>query len=369
MVEKVTADDSDECSSYGSEDSGEWEMETSKLEVEKTMGEAMQAMKASLASICSVQATVSEKLASLERMVLSVQYDMTRVRNDLKIRHNVIDNIADQVSELRDATAEAERLREHVAVDVGACGTWKANGNVEAHDKSSDILSERDKDVVLPDFDPSYDPPCYQPGSYIEDTPQFEMLAEMNTSTMMTPEEEGPQKGGNGRGALARLCSPPCPQTLGSMDVDELQEESQSVEMTCPSTQLRTPGPLRCMWNDFTDVVRDWPAPTSDGSGRGEGWVSAKRGRGTSPEYGQEKANGGKKSGLISHASLNLNVSPDQHLAEVTMPRRGDDDGNKFHASTTGHGSRGGGRGTARAKRPAAVEPRYHSSVRAYLNP
>lgn len=54
----MAADDEDGCSSYGSEYSGEWEMETSKQEAEKGLGEAMQAMKASL--------------ASLERMVLSV---------------------------------------------------------------------------------------------------------------------------------------------------------------------------------------------------------------------------------------------------------------------------------------------------------
>ena len=351
----MAADDEDECSSYGSEYSGEWEMETSKQEAEKGLGEAMQAMKATL--------------ASLERMVLSVQFDMTCVRDDLKVVHNVVDNIADQLCELRDAPAEAETYRENIAGDVGAFGTWKANGNVEARAKSPDILSERDKDVILPDFDTSYDPPSYQPGSYIEDTPQFEILAEMNTSTITTPEEEGHQKGGNGRGASARLGSPPCPQTLRSMDVDELQEESQSLEMTCPSTQFLTPGASRSMWKDFTDAVRDWPAPSSDGCDRGEGWVSAKRGRGTSPEYGQERANAGKSSGLTSHATLNLNVSPDVHLAEVTMPGGGDADGNKAHASTTRHGSRGGGRGTARAKRPAAVEPSYHSSVRPQLNP
>lgn len=156
----MAADDEDECSSYGSEYSGEWEMETSKQEAEKGLGEAMQAMKATL--------------ASLERMVLSVQFDMTCVRDDLKVVHNVVDNIADQLCELRDAPAEAETYRENIAGDVGAFGTWKANGNVEARAKSPDILSERDKDVILPDFDTSYDPPSYQPGSYIEDTPQFE---------------------------------------------------------------------------------------------------------------------------------------------------------------------------------------------------
>ena len=368
MLEKVAADEDDDCSSYGTEDSGEGDMETRKLEIEEGGGEAMQSLKASLASICAVQATVIEKLASLESMVLTVQFDMTRVRDGMKVVNNVMDNISEHVCGLGDAIAE-EGLRPKFATDVGACATWKGKGNVEVFAKSPAIHNLSNKEGSLPDRGTSHDPTCYEPGSYIEDTQRFDMNGELNTNIMSSPEDDRGHTGGNGRPTLHALCSAPCTQTMGTMDVDELPEESQSVEMSCPSTQLPTSGPVRTMWKDFTNVVREWPAPTAVGFAGGEGWVSAKRGRGTSPEYGQDSSNRGKESGMQSHASLNLNISPDRHVVEVTMAGKGDDGGNKGIDTTSRYGTKGRGRGTARARRPAAVQPRYHSSVRAYLNP
>jgi hypothetical protein len=121
------------------------------------------------------------------------------------------------------------------------------------------------------------------------------------------------------------------------------------------------------MWADFTDAVRDWPAPTVEAIGRGEGWVSAKRGRGLSPEHRKEQRRGGKDLDVGGHSTLNLNLSPEFHTATEMPQGIGRDAPSKNSTATNNFGGKGSGRGTTRARRPPAVQPRYHSPVSSTL--
>ena len=155
----------------------------------------------------------------------------------------------------------------------------------------------------------------------------------------------------------------PCKQKRVHNAEDVVFQESQQLEMTCPGTELRTPASCRSMWSDFTNAVRDWPAPTAEAIARGEGWVSAKRGRGLSPEHRIEQRRGGKDLDVGEHDTLNLNLSPETHTATEMPQGRGRDAPSKNSSATNNFGGKGSGRGTARARRPPAVQPRFHSPV------
>ena len=140
-------------------------------------------------------------------------------------------------------------------------------------------------------------------------------------------------------------------------------EESQQLEMSCPSTQLRTLASNRLLWTDFTEAVKDWPTPTGIPIGRGEGWVSAKRGRGPSPEHKKDQPTQGKENNVGEQGTLNLNLSPDKDMTTEFLRGRGVDDTRKNTYALNMFGGKGAGRGTARAMRPPEVQPRYHTSV------
>ena len=111
---EMAVDDVDECSSYGTEYSRGEEMEAAPNAVGEDKGEPLKALHASIAAINAGQAWILEKLVAMEKQVHTMQFDMTWVRDDMVGVHNVMENIADHVCELRDATAEVERLREQV---------------------------------------------------------------------------------------------------------------------------------------------------------------------------------------------------------------------------------------------------------------
>ena len=140
----------------------------------------------------------------------------------------------------------------------------------------------------------NHDPTCYEPSSYIEETQCLDTNVDMHINIVSSLEEERGDDWGYMREALHRLCSPPCKQTRGNIGVEVLLEESQRMEMSCPNKQMRTSASGRLMWTDFTTAVRDWPTPTGAANGRGERWVSAKRGRRSSLNYGQERLTRGK---------------------------------------------------------------------------
>lgn len=87
---------------------------------------------------------------------------------------------------------------------------------------------------------------------------------------------------------LAASNSPPCQQTMVSIDKEPLKEESQQVEMSCQSTQLPIPATSRLMWANFTRIVRDWPPPTVLKTGRDDRWISTKKRRWDLTVYGND---------------------------------------------------------------------------------
>lgn len=241
-------DNVDECSSYGTGYSRKEEMETTTIEVPDDMGKAMKSLQASIEAINAVQAVIIEKLASLEKVILTVQLDMTWVRDDMSGVHNVMEKLANNVGVLRDATVEVERFREQVSVDAAAQWTLKRKRHLEGSPKSPNAGNERGEHDGCDDCEHSHDPTCYEPGSYIEETQRLDTNVEMHINIVSSLEEERGDNWGYAREASYALCCPPCKQTRGNIGEDALLKESQRMEMSSPSTHLRTPASCRSMW-------------------------------------------------------------------------------------------------------------------------
>ena len=365
----MAVDDVDDYSSYDTGYSGEEEIEAEAAAVGEDMGEPLKSLQSSIAAMNAVQTRILEKLAAMEKQVLTVQFDMTWVRDGMKGVHNVMENIADHVSELRDVTAEVERLREEVKAEQCAQRVGAEKEHTEDQYESALASAEYGGNDGRAACEVAHDLNSYEPGSYIPETQRLDTNVDMHINVVSSPEEARDSDWGHVRGASLGLTSPPCKQKRGNIVADVDLEETQQVEMLCPSTQMRTPASSRSMWMDFTEAVRGWPAPTSEANGQQEGWISAKRGRGLSPEYRKNRLRGGKDLDVGDEGTLNLNLSPNMHTTTEDLQGREVDAPSKNTTATNKFGGKGAGRGTARARRPPAVQPRYHTPVRFFSVP
>lgn len=77
----------------------------------------------------------------------------------------------------------------------------------------------------------------------------------------------------------------------------------------------------------------------------------------------------GKDSDIGDKGTLNLNLSPNMHTTTEDLQGREVDAPSKNTTATNKFGGKGAVRGTARARRPPAVQPRYHTPVRFFSVP
>lgn len=362
-AKEITVEDVDDISSYGTSYSDEEAMEAATTVAGEDVMEPLESLQASIAAINATQTLLLEKLASLEKQVGTVQFDMTWVRDDMKGVHNVVGNIADHVCGLRDANAGLDRLRDQAPEVPTAKMTSYATPHMDSHNESPNGSADRAEPHGRPDYGAGQDPTSWEPDRYIDETQYMDPNVERQINVGSWAEEEGRNDLGDVRGASQGWSSPPSAQPRVNIVPDVVFEESQQLDMSFPSTQVQTLPPARSLWRDFEAVVKDWTPPAADASGRGEGWVSAKRGRGSSPEYGDQRPTRGKELALAGQGSLNLNLSPDKDSTMEVVEGRGVLAPITNTATTNKSGGRGAGRGTARGRGAPNVDPRFHSPV------
>ena len=192
-----------------------------------------------------------------------------------------------------------------------------------------------------------------QPFGDIHDTP----------NNILALTDTGRREWGFEHDASNDLGSPHCQQKRVSIERELPEEESQQIEMSCQSTPIQTAATARSMWDDFTTAVRDWRAPAVAGNETEEGWVSAKKGRWDSTEYGKQNADEVGAQMLEEHGTLNLNLLPERQGASEHTSREGVAAVCKAITGASKISSNGTWRGTARGRRPPAVQPRYHTLV------
>ena len=359
----MTVDEEDDISSYGSGHSSEGVQEITTMAVPTSSHDDLATVFSGIAALARGQAIVLEKLTFLEKIVGTVQFDMTWVRDDMKSVHQAMDRFADYVCDVQDEAADRQRLKEQASLDGSLQQSLKgkehavefpqppsASTSLGEQQYGRDVVADRhvwSKEVV----------------NVIQETQTFAKNREMcNTTLALT--ETGRREWVYEGDASPELGSPPYQQTRATIEKEPPVEESQQIEMSCQSTQPPTPGAGRSMWEDYTSAVRDWQAPDVHVTKREEGWVSAKKGRWELALYGQDNGDTARTHMLGEHGAINLNLLPEkQGPAE---PRGVGVEASASTAITGASRSTGNGkwRGNAPARRPPAAQPRYHTSVR-----
>jgi hypothetical protein len=114
----LSAEDEEEWSSHGTEDSGDAFMEVTRDALDEIECTDVATLFSVVATFSRGQAMLFEKIAQLERTVGTVQFDMTWVRDDMKAVHQVMERIAEDVCDLREGAAEIEVRGEQVPLDA-----------------------------------------------------------------------------------------------------------------------------------------------------------------------------------------------------------------------------------------------------------
>ena len=117
------------------------------------------------------------------------------------------------------------------------------------------------------------------------------------------------------------------------------------------------------MWTDFANAVKDWEAPTPAETASGEGWVTTKKGRWEAMDYRKDRAITTITSEVEDHGELNLNLPPEKHNTPAAAWVSGINAPSSSNVGASKKGAPETARGTARPKRPPAVEPRFHTPV------
>ena len=355
----MSADEDDEGSSYGSGHSSEDIVETTTIAVPVGASEDLAALLGGIAQLARGQAIVLEKMSFLEKLVGTVQFDMIRVRDDMTSVHQAVDRFADYVCDIQDEAGDVERLKEQESLEGSARQGWKGKELALDYPPAPSVTNSHGGGQYVRNDVASH----MEGGNYMADTHPLVQTSVTHTGTLALI-ETGRREWGYERPTSPDMGSPQCQQTRPSIEREFPQEESQQIEMSCQSTQLPTPATSRSMWNDFTAAVRDWPAPTMAVTEREEGWVSAKKGRWDLAVYGKENVDTGSAQMLEEHGTLNLNLMPENEGPVEKTRGRGCVAASTGITGASKNTSGGAWRGTARGRRPPALQPRYSTSVR-----
>lgn len=353
----------DELSSYGSGHSSEGYLEPHTIPAPTSGEDDLPTLVAGIAALSRGQAIVLEKLTFLEKIVGTVQFDMTWVRDDMKSVQQVMERIGSHVSDIRDAAAEADRHEEQAPVERGPRQAMKGKEQVEVYMRPPSLSTSLVERACRGGDVPQSNAAGKGGGNCIQDMEPFANNISMHTNTVAIV-ESGRRDWGYTRRASPELGSPPCSQPRVRPEKEAVEEESEQVEMSCQSTQQATPATESSMWSSFSAAVRDWPPPTQTRSRREEGWMSAKKGRWGLAEYGNENDETMDLAMLEEPVALNLNLLPEKEGTTAAWVGGCDAAPPACVASASKNGSSGAWRGTARGRRPPAAQPRYHTSVR-----
>ena len=105
--------------------------------------------------------------------------------------------------------------------------------------------------------------------------------------------------------------------------MDVLEDETQPIELSCPSTLVPTPVFAQSMWTDFTIVVKDIKAFIVVGVDKEEGRVSVNRNCGSLVDFVKDKRTQVREVELHEHGILNLNFLLVKHVPLALVRGRG----------------------------------------------
>ena len=139
----LSTDDGEDSMSSGSGHASEEPLEVALIPVVDSGEEAPASMMAGIAALAKGQAILLEKFSILEKIVGTVQFDMTWVRDDMKAVQQAVDKIANQVADIREASAEGVQMKVHVTEEGSPNEAWNGQENVVEGEQSPSMSLSR----------------------------------------------------------------------------------------------------------------------------------------------------------------------------------------------------------------------------------
>ena len=324
---------------------------------------SLEDMKTSFAALETGQNVIVQKLAGLEKLLSTVGEDVSWVRGDVGVLHEVVEKLADYVSKFSNTVAVVDGVPEQPSPPMSAWGTWRSEEHAKEGERAgrTTFVEERALEV---EEERSHTPMYEDADSSILETQMFDVNTDMHTS-IISLADEGEHgawyKDHEGRPAVT---PPPANQTGVELQDDAVEAGCTQMELTTDGLQTGTQAPGGYIWSLFTSTIRGLPAPVVGEGKTSEGWVQSKRGRASGSEVAGKERMQSMSTNSEEHTNFNLNLSPENVERMDSMQGRGIN----VAGSGRGWGSRGGGRGaargTGRVKRPPVVQPRYRSKAR-----
>ena len=364
MAAGTTSEEGSHFSSSGTEDSEEdVPVGTEPDSSGDVWMEMLVDIKSCISTMDATHNAIVSQLASLEKVVMTVREDMTWVRNDVRVVHEVVEKMAEYVSMLNNTVAEVEGVPIHRSPEVAPWCKWQGAARAEEQGLADPPGIAEDDRVDLRDEEPSHIHVPRSAESAVWETQMFDMDTNADGNRKSTAVEGG-REGWRQNLEVAFGLSPGTRKQAGRRDEDDAQETAyQQMEISVDETQTETQAPGPSMWSASMSAASSMRAPVFGGGESSEGWISSKRVRGSWSDVSARNTAEKQAEELSAQPSLNLNASPENLEGVEGMTARG---GNAV-TTDTGTASRGGGRGTGRGvgrvKGPPLVQPRYRSTA------
>lgn len=356
-----SGDDGEDYLSDGSEHQSHGFLVTPIMEPPVHVGDDPHALSAGIEALSRGQAILIEKITFLEKIVGTVQFDMTWVRDDMKLVNQAMGKFGSEVCDTRGAEPVVEVFKEQESEDARPPQTRKGKEQVQDFPRPPSLSTSLVERACAGDSLPYSTAGGNEAGQCAEERQPYVNHAEAETNIQAVP-ATGRRDWGYASVASPEVGSPVCQQIRKSTEKDLMQDETQEFEMSCQSTPLQMTATGPSMWSNFADAVRDWPPQAAAGTRREEGCAMSKKGRWDSTEHGKDYAEALREpleaDNLFSHLNSLL------HNPGTTTTGGGIPTPSMCSVDASKKGSAGTWRGTAGARRPPASQPRYHTQVR-----
>ena len=355
--------DGEESSQHEVELDNEGLLGTEIIALPLDIGQDTSTVTGGIAALCRGQGILMEKMTYLEKIVGTVQFDMTWVRDDMKLVQQVMEKYNQHVGAASDAAADVDRLKGQLPVDGSPLRAWKGKQHVEDMPRPPSVISTLVEMACGGEELADCNVDMGNAGQFSEET-----LAFVKSPGTIKKTQDVPNTGRRDWGYVLTsspdMGTPACQQARASIEKEAMQEDTQEMEMSCQSTQPQTNATGRSIWSDFAYAVRDWPPSAAGGTYTEEGWMGSQKGRWDSPDYGNDIPGAFSGPMLEEHGTVNLSTPMQKPGRTPTI--RGVAEPAPFTSigDTSKNIGTGTWRGTAPAKRPPAARPRYHNQVR-----
>lgn len=324
--------------------------------------EGLSDMKRLFVAVTASQSLMVEKLAALEKLVSCVQEDLTWVRGDVRVMHEVLEKLSDQVSLQTNTVAMVEGVPPQRSPEFSAWGPWDAEAPGKEWERTSKRRSA-DNDIGNVDEHHRSDSHVgHQVDTAIQETQLYDLNTFMHTD-ITSLAEDGEPGGWVPAGESGPEMTPPREEQTAGEVGDDILAASTQIEMTIDETQSGTLAPGQSLMAQFVSTVREMKGAASGADNTSGGWVQSKRGRSISSVFGgsdsvQSLLQPGKE-----HNSFNLNMSPEKVDTVCVAGGRGQNAARGGRGTTSRGGGRAGGRGAGRGKKLPLVSPRYFTTA------